>query len=69
MSPTDHRLLREIVVVILIKLVLLTGLWWAFIRDHKVSVDGHAMAAHASAGEAGGTPIPDGETDGHRRTR
>jgi hypothetical protein len=36
MNPTDRRLVREITLVIVLKLILITALWWAFIRDAKV---------------------------------
>ncbi len=39
MSPSDKRLLRHLAIAVLIKLVLLTALWWLFIRDARVSVD------------------------------
>lgn len=66
MQLADRKLLREIVVVVVLKLVLITALWWAFIRGHQVEVDVQRMVAHTSAG---GLPNPDGETDGHRATR
>ncbi|WP_114649437.1 cytochrome oxidase putative small subunit CydP [Pseudothauera hydrothermalis] len=66
MLASDRKLLREIVVVVVLKLVLIAALWWGFIRDHKVEVDSARMAVHA----AGGLQQPDdGETDGHRATR
>ncbi|WP_454456280.1 cytochrome oxidase putative small subunit CydP [Thauera phenylacetica] len=64
MNPTDRRLVREITLVIVLKLILITALWWAFIRDAKVAVDPGAMAAqvvaptstkqHSTSGESHG---------------
>ncbi|THF63341.1 cytochrome oxidase putative small subunit CydP [Pseudothauera rhizosphaerae] len=65
MQLADRKLLREIVVVVVLKLLLITALWWAFIRDHRVEVDVQRMAVHASGTSTGGLPNPDGETDGH----
>jgi cbb3-type cytochrome oxidase subunit 3 len=48
MNLSDQGLLRHLVVVVLIKLVLITTLWWVFIRDARVSVDSAAMAAQVS---------------------
>lgn len=39
MNSSDKRLLRHLAVAVLIKLVLLSALWWLFIRDARVSVD------------------------------
>ena len=64
MNPTDRRLVREITLLIVLKLILITALWWAFIRDAKVAVDPGAMAAqvvapastkqHSTSGESHG---------------
>jgi hypothetical protein len=53
MSPPDRRLLRHLVSAVLIKLAVLTALWWAFVRDLRVPVDGVTAAAHVAA-----TPSP-----------
>jgi hypothetical protein len=47
MNPTDQRLVKRLVWVLLIKLVLLFGLWWSFVRDQRVPVDASGMAAQA----------------------
>lgn len=39
MTISDKRLLRHLLTAMLIKLVLLSVLWWLFIRDSHVSVD------------------------------
>lgn len=43
---TDRQLLRELVVVVIFKLVLLGGLWWFFIRDQSVHVDAATLGQH-----------------------
>ncbi|MBS1210701.1 MAG: hypothetical protein H6R19_3099 [Proteobacteria bacterium] len=40
----DRQLARKLIAVLLIKLVLIVGLWWVFIRGQKVEVDSAAMA-------------------------
>lgn len=45
MKLSDHALLRHLIFVVVIKIALITALWWAFIRDAKVVVDPSAMAA------------------------
>lgn len=44
MKPADHILVKKLAVVLVIKLVLLFGLWWAFVRDHRVTVNDSGMA-------------------------
>ncbi|MCK6394732.1 cytochrome oxidase putative small subunit CydP [Zoogloea sp.] len=44
MPSTDHRLRRHLAWVIVLKLVLLTALWWGFIRDARVSVSPQDMS-------------------------
>ncbi len=44
MTPNDKRLLRHLIIAVLIKLVVLTTLWWLFIRDARVSVDSERVA-------------------------
>ena len=64
MHPTDRRLVREITVVIVVKLILITALWWAFIRDAKVAVDPGAMAAQVVAPASSKLHTTSGETHG-----
>ena len=55
MSPSDRRLLRHLAVAVAVKLALLAVLWWAFVREQRVPVDGEAAAAHlATATQPGG---------------
>ena len=39
MRPPDRRLVTEIVVVVLIKIVALVALWVVFVQDRRVPVD------------------------------
>jgi hypothetical protein len=32
--------MRDLGVVVLVKLVVLGGLWWAFVKDHRVNIGG-----------------------------
>ncbi len=64
MNPTDRRLVREITLVIVLKLILITALWWAFIRDAKVAVDPGAMAAQVVAPASSKLHTTSGETHG-----
>lgn len=61
---SERRLLRKLGVVILLKLFLLTGLWWMFIRDERVPVDAE-RAAHAIIGDSSATMVKQGEQHGH----
>jgi len=35
----DRQLVRKLGIVVVIKLALITGLWWAFVKDQQVHVD------------------------------
>ena len=39
MTISDKRLRRHLLTAVVIKLLVLTVLWWLFIRDSHVSVD------------------------------
>lgn len=45
MTQDERRLLRHLVIAVLIKLVVLVVLWWAFVRDARVNVDTDRVAA------------------------
>ena len=45
MKPNDKTLLKKLAIALVIKLVLLTALWWGFVRDQRVAVDSDAAAA------------------------
>ena len=40
------RLMRHLTVVIVVKILLLTALWWAFFRDAQAPVDSERVAEH-----------------------
>jgi hypothetical protein len=46
MKPAQDRLVRHLAFAIALKLVVLTALWWAFVRDERVSVDVERTATH-----------------------
>lgn len=48
MKAAQDRLVRHLVIAIVLKLVVLTGLWSAFVRDERVGVDADRAAAHLS---------------------
>ena len=49
MRPSDSRLLHHLVWVIVLKLVVLTAIWWAFVRSERVAVGPQQAAAHIVA--------------------
>ena len=44
MNFQDRTLVRKLAVVLVIKLAVLMALWWYFVRDQRVSVDGEGVA-------------------------
>ena len=46
MKDDSTRLVRHLILAVLVKLALLAGLWWFFVRDLGVPVDPGAAAAH-----------------------
>lgn len=45
MKPHDKTLVKKLATVLVIKLAVLLALWWGFVRDERVTVDGEAAAA------------------------
>lgn len=43
MTISDKRLRRHLFTAVVIKLLVLTVLWWVFIRDSRVSVDSNTI--------------------------
>lgn len=43
MTISDKRLRRHLLTAVVIKLLVLTVLWWLFIRDSRVSVDSNTI--------------------------
>ena len=64
MKRSDQILLRHLTLVVVIKLALITTLWWAFIRDAKVTVDPGVMAAQVSTPASTKQHTTSGETHG-----
>ena len=52
MKPADQQLVKRLGLVLFLKLVLLFGLWWGFVRDQRVTVDASGMATQALVGGA-----------------
>jgi hypothetical protein len=44
MKPVDQLLVKRLAWVLVIKLLVLYGLWWGFVRDQRVTVDASGMA-------------------------
>ena len=49
MRIADRDFIREIVVILFIKLLLLGALWWCFVRDARVPLDAGKVAAQLAA--------------------
>lgn len=45
MNRQNLPLPRKLAIVLVIKLAVLTGLWWGFVRDERVPVDTDSAAA------------------------
>ena len=45
----DRKLLRELVVVVVLKLIILITLWFAFVRDQRVILDAEHVAAFVAS--------------------
>ena len=45
MKPLDRKLVRKLSLVLLVKLAVLVVLWWGFVREQRVVVDGNSVAA------------------------
>ena len=45
MSFSDKSLLRNLALVLALKLAILLALWWMFVRDQGVAVDASGVAA------------------------
>lgn len=46
MKSRQDALLRHLVIAVALKLAVLVMLWWAFVRDERVSVDVERTATH-----------------------
>jgi hypothetical protein len=45
MHFSDKSLLRKLALVLVLKLAILLALWWVFVREQGVAVDGNSVAA------------------------
>jgi len=48
---------HELTLLVIIKLMVIIGLWWAFVRDAKVEVDSERIATHLAAPAVAASPI------------
>jgi len=46
MKSLNRTLVNKLVVVVLLKLAVLTAIWWLFIRDERVHVDTQRVTSH-----------------------
>jgi len=69
MHRNDRKLLRELGVVIVVKVALLAVLWGAFVYGHRVEVNADHMARQAGVAAFGGHDNPEGNDDGRGATR
>lgn len=46
MDLRDRRFKREIGVILIVKILAITALWWWFVRDVRVAVDTTTTAQH-----------------------
>ncbi|MFW9594481.1 MAG: cytochrome oxidase putative small subunit CydP [Macromonas sp.] len=54
-----HRVLvRKLALAVVVKLCVITALWWAFFSPHRVEVDSERAAAHLVSGQAASGTTP-----------
>ena len=46
MDLRDRRLRRELAIILIVKILAISALWWCFVRDTRVAVDSEAAAHH-----------------------
>jgi hypothetical protein len=54
MNTQDRSLTRKLAIALAIKLLVLTGLWWGFVREQRVPVDTDTAAMQL----LGKRPVP-----------
>lgn len=52
MTPQDKTLVKKLTLALLVKLVVLFGLWWGFVREQRVAVDAQTAATQLLGAEA-----------------
>lgn len=53
MNQRERRLRRELILLVIVKLIALTAIWWLFIRDVRVAVDASTAARHFTTAPQG----------------
>lgn len=46
MNTQNRNLTRKLAIALAIKLLVLTGLWWGFVREQRVPMDTDTTALH-----------------------
>lgn len=64
MNAAQDRLVRHLAAAVALKLVVLTVLWWAFVRDERVGVDDDRAAAHLGS-PVDANPLPSAPSGAH----
>lgn len=41
---SDKSLVRELILIVIIKIIIIFALWWTFVREERVSVNSDSMA-------------------------
>lgn len=41
---SDKGLVRELILIVIIKIIIIFALWWTFVREERVSVNSDSMA-------------------------
>jgi len=59
--PRRWRLAYHLGIVLIVKIILLTLLWHAFIKPNKISVDVEAMSGRIAGSAPPNTPTSSGE--------
>jgi hypothetical protein len=45
MNLSDKNLFNNLAIALVLKLAILVALWWVYVRDQRVAVDGNSVAA------------------------
>lgn len=41
---SDKSLVRELILIVIIKIIIIFALWWTFVREERLSVNSDSMA-------------------------
>ena len=58
MKPLGKTLVRKLAIVLVLKLAVLVALWWGFVREQHISVDGASVAAQFLQSVPQGKGVP-----------